>query len=65
MLNIQETAHKLSKLSERDLMLVNTMIETLLDPEWINESEGDKQAYLEAKEDYEKGVYYTHNEVWE
>ncbi len=62
--NVQVLSKKLEQLSERDFIVVTTLIDTLLDPDWTMLSKEDMEDIEQAEEDFKNGIYFTHEEVW-
>ncbi len=61
--DIEKTKKMLNLLSDRDFLLVSAMIETMLDPDWIMQSEDDKLAYKESIVDIKNNDTVSHEEV--
>ncbi len=62
--NVQMISKKLELLSEEDYTFVTALIDRLIDPDWVMLSEEDIKDIEESRKDFEKGVYFTHEEVW-
>ncbi len=61
--DIEKTKKMLKLLSDRDFLLVSVMIETMLDPDWIMQSEDDKLAYKDSLVDIKNNDTVSHEEV--
>ncbi len=59
MSDMQLMSKKIEKLNERDFLIVSTLVDTLLDPEWVLLSAEDIKDIEIAERDFKEGNYTT------